>query len=199
MTPTSWSYTQKLDLSELRYMIQILRSDNDVMQARSIRRMIELICRGIRQGFYDEIIGVIQEEQLMKMLRIRTHFSRKEVQMIRDVLMHIIEAFQPFVQEIEDNQQQQASQKNQNKIKLSMKKKLKHNLKLKLLFFVKPLQRVKDTFTTRIFVMISHFTSNNAKTCPQDYPEELEGIKATVVLEVVFLSIQPTLRKIISC
>ncbi|KAA6380059.1 MAG: hypothetical protein EZS28_024415 [Streblomastix strix] len=110
MTPTSWSYTQKLDLSELRYMVQILRSDNDVMQARSIRRMIELICRGTRQGFCDEIIEVIKEEQLMKMLRIRTHFSRKEVQMIRDVLMHIIEALQPYEQEIEDNQQQQASQ-----------------------------------------------------------------------------------------
>ncbi|KAA6357006.1 MAG: hypothetical protein EZS28_047467, partial [Streblomastix strix] len=104
MTPTSWSYTQKLDLSELRYMVQILRSDNDVMQARSIRRMIELICRGTRHGFCDEIIGVIKEEQLMKMLRLRTHYSRKEVQMIRDVIIHIIEALQPYEQEIEDNQ-----------------------------------------------------------------------------------------------
>ncbi|KAA6383063.1 MAG: hypothetical protein EZS28_021411 [Streblomastix strix] len=102
-TPTTWSYTQKLDISELRYMVLILWSDNEVMQARCIRRIIELICRSIRQGFCDEMIEVINEEQLRKMLRQRTKFSRKEVQMIRDVLTHIIDAIPPFEQEIEEN------------------------------------------------------------------------------------------------
>ncbi|KAA6389482.1 MAG: hypothetical protein EZS28_014990 [Streblomastix strix] len=104
MTPTTWSYTQKLDLSELSYMVQILRSDNDVMQARCIRRMIELISRAIRQGFCEEIIEVINEEELKKMLRTRVISNCRELRMIRDVLMHILDALPLDEQEIEENQ-----------------------------------------------------------------------------------------------
>jgi hypothetical protein len=39
-----------MQIQEMRYMIQILRSENDVMQARCIRRMISLICRALSEG-----------------------------------------------------------------------------------------------------------------------------------------------------
>ncbi|KAA6388179.1 MAG: hypothetical protein EZS28_016295 [Streblomastix strix] len=104
MTPTTWSYTQKLDLSELRYMVQILRSDNEIMQARCVRRMIELISRGIRQGFCDEIIQVINEEELRKMLRTRVITSCRELRMIRDVLMHILDVLPLAEKENQENQ-----------------------------------------------------------------------------------------------
>ncbi|KAA6394457.1 MAG: hypothetical protein EZS28_010010 [Streblomastix strix] len=110
MTPTSWSYTQKLDLSELRYMVQILRSDNDVMQARCIRRMIELISRGIRQGFCDEIIEVINDEELKKMLLTRIIANCKELRMIRDVLIHILDQLPLREKENQENQLFEAEQ-----------------------------------------------------------------------------------------
>ncbi|KAA6402439.1 MAG: hypothetical protein EZS28_002034 [Streblomastix strix] len=92
-TLSTWQLTQRIDIQELRYMVQILRSDNEVMQARCIRRMISLICKAIRQGDCEEIISVVKEESLRQMLRARVRYSRRELRMIRDVLTNIIDAF----------------------------------------------------------------------------------------------------------
>ncbi|KAA6357533.1 MAG: hypothetical protein EZS28_046940 [Streblomastix strix] len=54
---------------ELLYLAQILRSDNEIMQARSTRRMICIVCNEIRMGFGNEIYDFIINEKIDVMLK----------------------------------------------------------------------------------------------------------------------------------
>ncbi|KAA6373352.1 MAG: hypothetical protein EZS28_031121 [Streblomastix strix] len=75
-TPTN------VDFEEMRHLAHILQTDNELMQARHMRSLIEIICKELRQGFYDEIIDFVNNEGLKEMLQTNT---------IRDALLHIVD------------------------------------------------------------------------------------------------------------
>ncbi|KAA6400899.1 MAG: hypothetical protein EZS28_003571 [Streblomastix strix] len=83
--------TQKLDFEELGHIVHLLHSDNEIMQAQHIRSLIEIICKELRQGFFNEIIDFIDNEGLIDILLTHVSHKYKELRTIRDVLLHIVD------------------------------------------------------------------------------------------------------------
>ncbi|KAA6387322.1 MAG: hypothetical protein EZS28_017149 [Streblomastix strix] len=91
---SSQQFEIKKEFKELLYHAQILRSENEIMQACYIRDMIYIVCNEIRMGFGNEIYDFIINEKIDVMLKTYIRNPIRELQLMRNVIMHTIDALQ---------------------------------------------------------------------------------------------------------
>ncbi|KAA6381687.1 MAG: hypothetical protein EZS28_022787 [Streblomastix strix] len=113
--PLSQETPPNVDFEEMRLLAHILQTDNELMQAQHIRRLIELICDVVRQGFCDEIIDFVNNERLLELLQMHVSHKHKELRTIRDVLMHIVDVI-PHYEPSENSEKESIEMQQANKL-----------------------------------------------------------------------------------